>query len=71
MATPFTAFDGATPVGVDILKERARWAAAERRWRFPAAIPAGNGPAPPPYRAALQDGAQLTRFTEVHAARSP
>ncbi|NYZ11459.1 hypothetical protein HL658_02770 [Azospirillum sp. RWY-5-1] len=71
MATPFTAFDGATPVGVDILTERARRAAAERRWQHPAAMPWRADPAPSACRGALQDGAQLTRFADMHAARSP
>lgn len=71
MTTLFTAVEGTTPVGVEILTERARWAAAERRWQHPAAVHGRADPAPPPYRGALQDGAQLTRFTEVHAARSP
>lgn len=71
MPTPFTSFEGNAPAGVDILRERARWAAAERRWRHPAAMPGPDGPVPPPYRGALQDGARLTRFTDAQAASAP
>ncbi|NYZ15106.1 hypothetical protein HL658_21395 [Azospirillum sp. RWY-5-1] len=71
MPSPFTTFEGTSPAGVDILRERARWAAAERRWHHPAVLPVPDGPPPPPYRGALQDGAKLTRFTDAQAARSP
>lgn len=71
MPTTFTTFEGTVPAGVDVLRERARWAAAERRWRHTVVIPGPDGPAPPPYRGALQDGALLTRFTDIQATGSP
>lgn len=62
---------GTVPEGADVLRERLRWADAERRWhgasphspnRPPTLSPSGQG--------ALRCGAQLTQFTESGRVRA-
>lgn len=62
---------GTAPQGADILRERLRWTAAERRWCAPP--PAARPDIDPwtPGRPALRHGAQLSSFVDTMAfARS-
>lgn len=66
--TSVTTVGGVLPKGADVLRERLRWAAAERRWSPSFRLPCP--PATPPVgRGVLPCGAQLTRYTEAPAAR--
>ncbi len=64
--TSVTTVGGMPPQGADVLRERLRWAAAERRW-CPSLSPPPPPTTPPVGRGILPSGAQLTRFTEVRA----
>ncbi|MFC5355560.1 hypothetical protein [Azospirillum himalayense] len=71
MDTRFVAFAGSAPEGADALRERLRWAAAERRWHGLAPVTPRRPPTlSPSGLEALRHGAQLTRFTETGRARA-
>lgn len=59
---PVTMVGGVLPQGADALRERLRWAAAERRWTPATLQPQAPAFTAPVGRAALRDGAQLTRY---------
>lgn len=66
MDTRFVAFAGSGLKGIDALRERLCWAAAERRWQE--AFPYSPGRPPilsPSGQAAPRCGAQLTQFIEI------
>jgi len=72
MDSRFMAFAGTASEGADILRERLRWVAAERRWHEASPYSPGSHPTlSRSGQAALRCGAQLTQFTEtrrVHAS---
>jgi len=53
--------------GAETLRQRARWAEAERRWHGADPVLMPDHPSPPdgPFGGRLENGAQLTRFTNA------
>lgn len=62
MANGFTMIDGTAAEGADVLRDRLRWAAAERRWHVPASGPCADPLPPSAPGVALRRGAQLSHF---------
>ena len=67
MNTPLTIVMATPSQGAEILRERLRWAAAERRWQPPRHLtaPAGGDPPLGSGQQALWDGALLVEFGQV------
>jgi hypothetical protein len=66
----FMTFVGTAPEGADVLRERLRWSAAERRWSEPLQTSRSTPTFWPPGRGALPRGAQLTQFTDAGRQRA-
>lgn len=66
----FMSFAGTAPEGADVLRERLRWSAAERRWSESPLTSRRPPTSWLPGRGALPRGAQLTQFTDAGQRRA-